>query len=64
MHVCIYAYDCVYMRVCVWVSRHYTVADVSSATLFALLRGPSIHVGLEAKEITFARLLPETGGQS
>ena len=37
--------------VCVCVSKHYTAADVSSATLFALLQGPSVHVGLEAKNV-------------
>lgn len=49
-------------RVCVCVSKHHTVAYVSSATLFALLRGPSVHDGLEAKK-TFCLLSAGDGGQ-
>lgn len=65
MHVCVYMHMTVYicivcarLRVCV--SKHYTMAYVSSATLFELLRGPSVHVGLEAKKSV--HLLPVGDG--
>lgn len=52
MHMTVYiCIVCVRARACVCVSRHYTVADVSGTTLFALLRGPWVHVGLEAKTV-------------
>lgn len=50
MHVYICIWLCIY-ALCVCVSKHYTVVDASSATLFALLRGPLVHVGLEAKTV-------------
>lgn len=63
MHMTVYiCIVCVHSRARVLcVSKHYTVADVSSTSLFALLRGPSVHDGLEAKN---ARFLPETGQRS
>lgn len=51
-------------RAHVCVNKHYTVADVSSATLFALLRGPSVHVGLEAKKCLLAFCPRRAKGQS